>query len=146
LRKAAKVFDLLRREAQILQVFHRLPQSSKHGIVAVIRQPAERQFESSCVFLLTGLVVAGSHGQFVKIGEKSVHIGIRDTPTGRALLLFGRHSRLGRSSFLHITRCLNQIISRLAVNYIDAGLVLTLRQILVALLVYGDLFHPFTVV
>src|SRR5581483_9465668 len=77
LRQAAEVIDLLHGETQVLQIFNCLLKAGKDDVIPVSRQAPNGQLEGGFMDLLAGLMVAGSHGELIKIGEKSVHIATR---------------------------------------------------------------------
>ena len=71
LRNAAQVRNLLRRDAEVEQVFDGLRESGGQDEIAVVRQAPHGEFEGRAILRFPGLEIAGSHGELVKIGDEA---------------------------------------------------------------------------
>src|SRR5579871_187890 len=71
--KAAKVSDLIRSKAKVQKILYAERKACSNYEVAVCRKAADGKLKCRFLFGLAGFEVAGRHGQFVEIGEESVH-------------------------------------------------------------------------
>ena len=144
--EAAQVSDIFVGESQVQEIIDGLGKPGGEDEVAIGGEAADGELERGDLVGFAGLEVSRRHGEFVEIGQQGVHrsVGVgrdarRRRPEGPApqLLLF--RWRRGACSFTPAAAAFKSSTA-FASNYVDARLVLTLREILIALLGNRRLF------